>query len=287
MQKVLILGGTGMLGHACREILEESNGLEVLSTARNQVPGYVNFDARVDDAKTLIEDLNPDWIINCIGIIKPHIDEKSVESIAQAVAINSVFPEKLANSTSKPIIQIATDCVYSGATGSYSELDLHDATDVYGKSKSLGEVPAENVMHIRASIIGPEVGRSTSLLEWFLNQPEGTTLNGFTNHLWNGVTTHHFGKIAAGLIANNFTSFQKAHAIPGNVLSKSDLLRSFASIYNRNDLTINDVLSNLEINRTLSTNNPDLNLKIWEMAGYSTPPTVEEMVAEQAARRKG
>lgn len=282
MQKVLVLGATGMLGHACKQILEKANRYEVVSTSRDKRPDHFTFDAVVDNPESLIEQVNPDWIINCIGIIKPHINENSVESISNAINVNAIFPAKLSSATTNPIIQIATDCVYSGIKGGYTESDSHDATDVYGKTKSLGEIPAENLIHLRASIIGPEVGRSTSLLEWFLNQPNGSTLNGFTNHMWNGVTTHHFGMLAEGIISNNYSSVNKTHVIPGNELSKADLLRAFSVSYRRQDLIINNVESKVEINRTLSTENDQLNVNLWKMAGFDTPPTVEEMVDQQS-----
>ena len=82
-------------------------------------------------------------------------------------------------------MQIATDCVYSGKKGSYNEDDLHDALDVYGKTKSLGEAQSPNLLNIRCSIIGPEQGKHVSLLEWFLTQEPGAKLQGFAHHHWN------------------------------------------------------------------------------------------------------
>jgi dTDP-4-dehydrorhamnose reductase len=188
----------------------------------------------------------------------------------------------LASSTEATIIQIATDCVFSGNKGQYLETDSHDALDVYGKTKSLGEVTAENMIHLRVSIIGPEIGRSTSLLEWFKNQPTNATVNGFTDHLWNGVTTHHFGLLARGIIQNNFREMTKTHIVPTGEIKKSELLKVFANAYARMDLSINETVSTLRVDRTLSTHNPELNAKLWNMAGYSTAPTVEQMVHEQA-----
>jgi dTDP-4-dehydrorhamnose reductase len=282
MKKVLILGATGMLGSACKSVLGDSPKLEVIGTARNAEDGNINFDAAKDDIKDVIAVVKPDWIVNCIGVIKPHINEESLESRTRAIEINGLFPEKLALSTKKPIIQIATDCVFSGRKGSYVESDLHDATDVYGKTKSLGEMPAENLKHLRVSIIGPEVGRSTSLLEWFRNQPNGASLNGFTDHLWNGITTHHFGYLARGIIEQDFTEFSRTHIIPKDVVSKADLLRIFASSYNRSDISITDTKSSVTIDRTLATENTELNRKLWNFAGYEEPPSVEMMVEEQA-----
>ena len=282
MKKVLVLGATGMLGHACSNVLKRSESIDVIVTSRAAKTGHLKFDASLDSVSDLISNVNPDWIVNCIGIIKPHIDEKSTASINQAIRINALFPGEIASATSKPVIQIATDCVYSGNIGAYPESALHDATDVYGKTKSLGEIPADSLKHIRASIIGPEQGRSTSLLEWFRNQPKDAKLNGFTDHLWNGVTTHHFGFLAKGIIENDYLEFNKIHIVPQDIVTKAELLQIFASSYGRSDITINDVESAKTIDRTLATENPETNSTLWKLAGYETPPTIKQMVEEQS-----
>lgn len=282
MKKVLILGATGMLGHACSNVLKLNETLDVVNTSRTTKAGYQKFDASQDSISDLISVVNPDWIVNCIGIIKPHIDEKDIASINQAIRINSLFPQEIVMSSKKPIIQIATDCVYSGSIGAYPESTFHDATDVYGKTKSLGEIPANNLKHIRASIIGPEQGRSTSLLEWFRNQSNDAKLNGFTDHLWNGVTTHHFGFLVKGMIENDYLEFNKIHIVPQDIVTKAELLRIFASSYGRTDITINDVESAKIIDRTLTTENPETNSTLWKLAGYEAPPTIKQMVEEQS-----
>lgn len=281
MKKVLILGATGMLGHAVSKVFHSDNTLEVCETSRIQKPSHLKFDAENDDLSELIKVVNPDWIVNCIGVIKPHINEQSPDSVLRAIKVNGILPHQIDLAFDRPVIQIATDCVYSGAQGMYSENDLHDATDVYGKTKSLGEVASESMKHLRASIIGPELGRSTSLLEWFRNQPKNAQIKGFTDHLWNGITTHHFGLLSLGIVRNDFTNFTKTHVIPRDIVTKAELLGIFASVYNRKDLDIQSVESPKSINRTLATSNPETNIEIWKLAGYENPPSIEEMVQEQ------
>lgn len=282
MKKVLILGANGMLGHACSQILSQSKGLEIHKTSRANMDGHIQFDAAKDSITELISRTKPDWIVNCIGIIKPHIKEDQASTVLTAIKINSEFPFALASASDATIIQIATDCVYSGAKGQYIETDVHDALDAYGKTKSLGEAPLKNIIHLRASIIGPELGRSTSLLEWFRNQQPSAEVNGFTDHLWNGVTTHHFAKLSLGIITNDFKDVSKTHIVPAGSIKKSDLLREFAKAYNRQDIKINDVVSSIKIDRTLNTAFHELNKNLWRMAGYQEIPTVAQMVQEQA-----
>ena len=286
MKKVLVLGATGMLGSACYRVLSDSSTLSAEGTSRTSDKLLRQMDAGdSNQVRKLVSKIQPDYVVNCIGIIKPHIAESDPDSIKRAILINSEFPIFLADLAVKAdfkVIQIATDCVYSGKKGSYTEIDQHDATDVYGKTKSLGEVPSKNFLHLRASIIGPELGRSTSLLEWFRNQPKGSQLNGFEDHIWNGVTTYQFARLARGLIESESELSGTRHIVPANRVSKYELLNIFSNVYKRDDIQINKITSSNFIDRTLETENADVNLEIWNMGGYTSLPTIDEMVREQA-----
>lgn len=284
MGKVLILGATGMLGNACEKLFLHSSKNDVISTSRNQNGNSVQFDAKTDPVEVLIEKVEPDWIINCIGVIKPHINEGLYSSTQNAIEINSLFPYRIAEAiegTSIKVIQIATDCVYSGLIGSYTESQPHDALDVYGKTKSLGEVNSDSFIHLRASIIGPEPARSTSLLEWFLRQETNAEVNGFTDHLWNGITTHHFAKLALSITETNLFLPGVKHVIPGDTVAKAELLEYFKEVYGRSDIVVNRVESSKKIDRTLSSTQKDFSNDLWLASGYWSAPTVKQMVQEQ------
>jgi dTDP-4-dehydrorhamnose reductase len=280
----LILGATGMLGQACHLVFKSDSNFESISTSRIIKKDMKFFDASADSIEYLINEVSPDWIINCIGIIKPHINENNFSSVKNAIAVNSLFPHQLASAISNlktKVLQIATDCVYSGKEGGYTENSPHDPLDVYGKTKSLGEVSSEQFLHIRASIIGPEYGRSTSLQEWFLSQPKNAEVNGFTDHLWNGLTTHHFALLAKAIVlaGGDFSGTQ--HVIPANIVTKAELLESFAQVYNRKDIQINAVVSKFRIDRTLKTQDISRSNVLWRLAGYDKPPTIQEMIEQQ------
>jgi len=284
MGKVLILGVTGMLGNACEKVFLQSSKNQVISTSRNQTSNSIQFDAKSDSVGELIQKVGPDWIINCIGVIKPHINEILNSSTQNAIEVNSLFPHRIAQAieaTNTKVIQIATDCVYSGQVGLYTESHPHDALDVYGKTKSLGEVSSEAFIHLRASIIGPEQGRSTSLLEWFLGQEPNTKINGFTDHLWNGITTHHFAKLALGITETNLFSPGVKHVLPGNIVAKAELLEYFKMVYGRDDITVNHVESTNKVDRTLSSNQSSFSANLWSASGHKIAPTIQQMVQEQ------
>lgn len=290
MPKVIILGATGMLG---RGVLQAFAGspMELLGTTRDGksvdgVPGLpvVKFDALTDDVGSLDSVVSAgDWVINCIGIIKPHIKDDNSDQRRVAMIVNGLFPDQLARfaeAKNLRVIQIATDCVYSGLKGKYSEADEFDALDVYGKTKSLGEVPSPSMMHLRVSIIGPEYGRSTSLFEWVRNQPQNAEIFGFTDHVWNGVTTFHFGKLCRGIIEHNDFVPGTTHVIPGSTLTKEVLVGALAARAGRSDITVTPKASGKVIDRTLSTTNGDVVARMWHNAGYASAPTVEQMIQE-------
>ena len=288
MTKVLIMGSTGMLGHAVSLEFAGFQG-EVIGTARRatdqeNLAEVREFNASIDDLGKVVSDFGPgDYVVNCIGIIKPYIKDESPEQRENAIRINSLFPDKLAakaNEQGFKVIQIATDCVFSGQKGNYTETDAHDALDVYGKSKSLGEIPVDSMMHIRVSIIGPEYGRSTSLLEWVRNQPMNSEISGYSDHMWNGVPTKHYGRICRGIIENNGFIPGIHHLVPANMVSKFELVSQIAAVSNRNDIVITERPSGATIDRTLSTANPEVNKKLWSDAGYSDIPTMQQLVNE-------
>jgi dTDP-4-dehydrorhamnose reductase len=283
MTNVLILGGTGMLGHA---VIDEFRGFEGTVKFTSRTGSGIPFDVLTGSVKNLASHISAgDYIINCLGITKPHIDDHNEQDVARATQVNSLFPTELAlfaEQADAKIIQIATDCVFSGRQGHYLETDTHDAEDVYGKSKSKGEVISLNVMHIRVSTIGREINRSTLLLEWVLSHPQGATIPGFNDHFWNGVTTNHFAKVVRGIIGQDGFNPGLSHLVPSNELSKAELVREIATAFGRSDLIVKDTDSGKPINRTLATNDPELNKRLWSGAGYPEIPTIEQLIAEIA-----
>ncbi len=274
--KVAILGTTGMLGHEVAKVISSSIE-DVLCIDRSMLDAE---HCQPDELRRLLAGF--DWVINCIGIIKPYIHNNNSFEVKRAVMVNAVFPHILAQSVEKgtKIIQIATDCVFSGKKGMYTESSEHDAIDIYGKTKSLGEVQQNGFINLRCSIIGREIKNKLSLLEWFLNQPKNSKVNGFLNHLWNGITTLAFAKICLGIIRNNTSDIATQHVVPANVLSKSKMLEVFGELFGRRDILVKSVHTAESINRTLSTLNPQTNSVLWRCAGYGTAPTLEELIKE-------
>jgi len=294
---VLVLGGSGMLGSMVVGYFSMDKDINVTATVRNddilsgcrRVHPSIEwrlFDADEGDVDSLYSLIDgKKWVINAIGITKRYINDADPIQVQRAIRVNSIFPYKLASlcfGTGGQVLQIATDCVYSGSKGRYVEADPHDAEDVYGRTKSLGEVSLDNSHFLRCSFIGPEPKSYVLLLEWFRKQPKGAVIKGYLNHMWNGITTLHAAKLYHGLIKNDIKMPRLQHFIPSDDISKYELLKCLAVNYDRGDITIKPVNTDKAVDRTISTVNKELNDMLWKVSGYSRVPSIRDMLTELA-----
>ena len=241
MKKVLILGSYGMLGHLLNDYLSDgTDDINVYTLARKE--GSIKVDYLVDlrDRDKIVgvlKALKPDVIINCAGLLN-----RTPCSQADLIFINSFLPHFLVENTdpdSTRIIQISTDCVFSGKKGFYSEYDEPDATDPYGKSKAIGELNDRRNLTIRTSIIGPEINTDgVGLLHWFLNSP--LKISGYQSVYWNGVTTLELAKAIKKYIS--FPCAGTTHLVGPHVISKLELLETMNRVfYHKNRKSIQPV----------------------------------------------
>ena len=282
-QRVLVVGSTGMLGGTVFQTLTES-GLEVLEASRSR--GLI-FDAEVDSVEDLTRraGLEPgDYVANCVGLTKTHINEHKTETIERAIRLNILFPLALARAAEElnlRVIQVATDCVFSGAEGKYLESSPHNAYDAYGKSKSLGEAKSEHVMHLRCSLVGPEgEGRQSLFFEWVRASVPGSQIIGYVNHHWNGLTSFAFAKIVAGVLESDTFIPGTHHLVPADQLTKYELIKLELELLKREDVQVEAFQAEEIIDRTLATNAPEINSMLFAGAGYKRVPTIREMMEE-------
>lgn len=228
--RVLILGATGMLGHKLFQGFQDRFD-DVIGTCRTSHaglaasgPGRLVDGIDVTERRELFEfldDAAPDAVVNCVGIIKQRHNGQITD---EAVAINSLLPRFLAhwaNERGCRLLHVSTDCVYSGRRGHYTEHEMPDPVDSYGRTKYLGEPSGPGVLTIRTSIVGRELSHFTSLIEWFRSQ-EGGSVRGYRNALFSGVTTNELTAILGDVIAGS--GLRGLYHISGPVISKLDLL---------------------------------------------------------------
>jgi len=233
--RILILGGDGMLGHQLFKHLSPRH--EVKVTLRQDLSAYTytslfdrenSYDAiDIRSMERLIEvlaDFRPEAVINAVGIVKQRPDAK--ESIP-SLEINALLPHRLAllcKGMGARLIHLSTDCVFSGRKGNYLESDPADAEDLYGKTKYLGEVHDRNCLTLRTSIIGRELSRFKSLLEWFLAQKG--TVRGFTKAIYTGFTTMEMSRIIERMLVE-FPDASGVYQVSSDPINKYELLLLF------------------------------------------------------------
>jgi dTDP-4-dehydrorhamnose reductase len=275
-----------MLGSMVARVLSTEQELEVVRCSRFGTQGDLAFDVDRHSVEELLDATRCDWIVNAIGILDRHIDESDPGSVARAIHVNSTFPNRLAAATGRDsrLIHITTDGVFSGRNPPYDETAPHDAAGVYGRSKSLGEPRFPNCINLRSSIIGLEKPPAKSLLGVMLSHAPGSVVTGYTNHRWNGVTTLHLARLCAAVIQGDYDHLPSVlHVVPGDSVSKAELISLCLLAFGRNDLTV-ETRSALEpADRTLRTTHPELTRRLWNSAGYAIPPTIGEMATELAA----
>lgn len=277
------MGGGGMLGHKLVQVLEEN--FEVWTTFRTNFEVYEKFG--IFKKERTIENINvenfeavesvlgrvePQVVVNAVGIVKQLPSSKSV---VNALTINSIFPNQLAEAAGRGgarLINISTDCVFSGKKGKYTEADAPDADDLYGKSKNLGEVTTEHCLTFRTSIIGRELNTAHSLVEWFLSN-RGKKVKGFSKAIFSGFPTLVLSEIIADVIENH-PRLNGLYHLSSAPINKFDLLELVNEAY-QSDVEI-ERFEDFAIDRSLDST------KFREATGFR-PAAWEEMVEKMAA----
>lgn len=269
---VLIIGASGMIGSTVMRVLSENKDWEVFGTIRDKTVKKL-FSADIsenlisgidvekyDSLEKVLDQVRPDVVINCAGLTKhkPSADEPLV-----SIPINTLMPHHLANlckTIGARLIHISTDCVFSGEKGGYVESDFADARDVYGKSKSLGEVFQSNTITLRTSTIGHELQTKYGLLDWFLSQED--TCKGYTRAIFSGLPTVVFAEIIRDVVIPH-NELNGLYHVSAEAINKYELLKLIAEIYGK-DIRI-EPSEDLVIDRSLNSD------KFKLATGYSSP----------------
>jgi dTDP-4-dehydrorhamnose reductase len=267
--KIAVLGSTGMLGNAVGSYFLQHYGEDnVFLSYRDAQVAYGKRRFAFDPLVQPLEAIPKcDVLINCIGVTKPFMKSSAVN----AIKINSLLPWQLADycqANGMRMFHITTDCVFSGKDGNYTEKSPHDALDDYGKSKSLGE--PDNCMVIRTSIIGEEIHKNAFLIAWVKNQA-GKEANGFTNHLWNGVTTKQYAKILDAILGNDWYQNGLFHVFSSTSVNKYELVKLISDRFQLG-VRVKPIEADPPCDRTLST--------VKDLCGKLNVPSVERQIEE-------
>jgi dTDP-4-dehydrorhamnose reductase len=281
--RVLITGITGMLGSEVFMVGIE-RGYDVYGTARRDLDDRFPpsefprsrvrlMQATQEDIVSTLEGIRPQAVINCLGVIK-----QATQDPDALYTINRDFAHALADACTQRgirLVEVSTDCVFSGKKGEYTETDTPDPVDDYGQSKVAGEIYTPPHLTVRTSIIGFERGTKRSLIEWFLSNPPGSTLQGYTHAIWSGLTTRALAPILYDLAIGAHRDVTGLLHVASDPISKHDLLQ-ICKRELHHDVTIAPV-ADVRIDRSLRHDRMD--------ALGIIVPSHEAMIAEMARIR--
>lgn len=285
--RLVILGGTGMLGHTLWERLSR-RFLDTYTIIRKGRGDYgddrpFGSDRVIDHIDVMdfpilegaLRVIKPDFILNCIGITKRREEPKNP---IPSITLNAVLPHQLAKVAADfnaKLIHFSTDCVFDGRTGHYSDDAPTNATDLYGRTKALGEVTGDNVLTLRSSFIGKELHKGTELLEWFLSQKNA--VRGFKNAVYTGLTTLELCRVVEKLLLN-YPDASGLYNVSSEPINKFDLLRLIGEKMHRGVEIIPD--ESFHCNRSLDST------RFRKEFSY-TPPSWTKMVEELSQEYRG
>ena len=237
---VLVLGATGMLGNAVFRFLSATPGYRVIGSARSS-RGLQHFDGDLranvltdvdveqpDQLLSAIERARPQVIINCVGLVK---QLAQADDPLTALPINAMLPHRLARLAAiagARLVHVSTDCVFAGTRGAYKEVETPDATDLYGRSKLLGEVDYPHAITLRTSIIGHELSTAHGLVGWFLSQRTG--IRGYTRAIFSGLPTVELARVMRDHVLPQ-PGLHGVYHVSSKPISKHDLLRLVGQAY--------------------------------------------------------
>ncbi|MHB8799672.1 MAG: dTDP-4-dehydrorhamnose reductase family protein [Thermoanaerobaculia bacterium] len=280
-----VLGVTGMLGH---KVFQRLRGAmpSVIGLARGprsveplaSIPLLSGSDVTwgvdvtdFDALGVLLEGARPRVLVNCVGIVKQRSEAKAA---VPSITVNSLLPHWLAERMQRwggRLIHFSTDCVFDGRKGMYTEEDPPNAEDLYGRTKALGEVVAENALTLRTSIIGRELRGRRSLLEWFLAQ-RGGHVRGYRRVLYSGTTTNRMAEIVEMLVCGQ-EELSGLYHVSSEPIAKYDLLALANEAFGTGVQIEPD--DEVVLDRTMRSD------RFRERTGW-TPRGWDEMIAEMA-----
>jgi GDP-L-fucose synthase len=197
-KKVLIFGGSGLVGSSSSRVFSETENYEVFSSSRKDTDLF-NF----KDTQKTISDFNPDIIINCAAKVGGILANNNLrtEFILENLKININIFEACISNPNITIINLGSSCIYP----------LNAPNPIKESSFMEGKLEETNSPYAMAKLSAIEMGRS-------LNKQYG-------HKVLNLMPTNLYGP------NDNFDE-SSSHVIPGLIRRMYNAKLEGASVFN-------------------------------------------------------
>jgi len=244
--KILITGARGLLGSNLSLMYSETN--DVIATGVNK-PSFDfcrNQKLDINDLADLaiIEREKPDMVVNCAALTnvdycEDHEDEaerinsEGVRNLAQACRNSGVY-----------FVQISTDGVFDGKKEKYSEADIPNPVNAYGRSKLKGESFVKeiggNYAIVRTTIYGWNHLDKFSLAEWMLDMMErGEGFGGFKDIYFTPILVNNLGRAILELYEKRYRGI--IHVTGSESISKLSFAKKIARVFGLRDDLVSSI----------------------------------------------
>ncbi len=211
MRPILVTGAGGMLGV---NVLTQGWALNLPMVGISKQMCDITH---VSQVRALVGHYVDPIIINCAGIVRGRATE-GMENV------NGRGPHILQQFTTR-LVQVSTDCVFRGDIEDgqgYDESDPPDPSDEYGRTKTMGEVKDNrHVVTVRGSFIG---FGERGLVKWLTGRQRASTVRGFTDQAWNGMTVSVFARELLAISQLNLGGV--VHLVGPEEMTKFELVRA-------------------------------------------------------------
>jgi dTDP-4-dehydrorhamnose reductase len=225
--KLLITGASGLLG--INLAMEAMGGHEVVGVDRGKLKSapfpVVKADSLHREAiDSILESVQPDWLINCAALANLDECEKDPE---QARILNTELPRDLAAACGQRdinFIHLSTDAVFDGEKHDpYTEDDEPNPPGVYSHTKLEGEYAVRQAnpraIVARVNFFGWSLGGRKSLCEFFFNNlSEGNNVNGFTDIVFCPMLVSHTARLLLEMLQKGLSGLY--HVVGPQAMNK-------------------------------------------------------------------
>ncbi len=246
MERILILGTTGLLGRHIFNKIKNIKNISVFHTGLKK--RKIDLTNRIK-LKKLISSIKPDLIINCIGFTNIEECEKNpnISKKINVEIVREIFKIKNKEQINFKFIHISTDQFYNQKKeNSSSENSKIFLMNKYCKHKRMAEIICSNnhALIFRTNFFGKSISKNLSFSDWIFEAfKSGKKINLFNDVYFNPLRITTIAKILSLIVSKKKYGYSGIYNLGSrDAIYKDKFAILFAKkikIFHNNYITIN------------------------------------------------